>query len=176
MGSCREEPSPRLKSVKPPATLPNWTTFLTGTDPGTHGVFDFTTRSGPTVHFTGGTVREVPTVASRLDRLGRSCAVVGFPGTWPPEPLERGIFISGWDSPVAFEANRSFVHPRWLFDAIRDRFGTLRFDDVDEFAADKAGWHETLTNALEARIERKQRLAQMAPRPTSMGSFCLLLR
>ena len=28
-----------LQSVQPPATLPNWTTFLTGVDPGRHGVF-----------------------------------------------------------------------------------------------------------------------------------------
>jgi predicted AlkP superfamily phosphohydrolase/phosphomutase len=27
----------RLESVQPPATLPNWTTFLTGVDPGAHG-------------------------------------------------------------------------------------------------------------------------------------------
>ena len=50
----------------------------------------------------------------------------------PPEPLERGVFISGWDSPVAFEADRSFVHPPALFDAMRARFGPVRFDDVDE--------------------------------------------
>ena len=46
-----------LESVQPPATLPNWTTFLTGTDPGVHGVFDFTTRRGYSVRFTAGTVR-----------------------------------------------------------------------------------------------------------------------
>ena len=44
----------RLLSVLPFATLPNWTTFLTGMDPGTHGVFDFTTRDGYRVHFASG--------------------------------------------------------------------------------------------------------------------------
>ena len=48
----------RLESVQPPATLPNWTTFLTGLDPGQHGVFDFTTRDGYRVAFTAGTVRD----------------------------------------------------------------------------------------------------------------------
>jgi predicted AlkP superfamily phosphohydrolase/phosphomutase len=51
----------RLRSVVPCATLPNWTTFLTGVDPGTHGVFDFTTRVGTRIAFTGGTLRAVPT-------------------------------------------------------------------------------------------------------------------
>ena len=44
-----------LESVQPPATLPNWTTFLTGVDPARHGVFDFTTRKGYRVRFTAGT-------------------------------------------------------------------------------------------------------------------------
>ena len=59
-----------LESVRPPATLPNWTTFLTGVDPARHGVFDFTTRKGYQVRFTAGTAREVPTVFKRLERHG----------------------------------------------------------------------------------------------------------
>lgn len=150
----------RLSSVQPPATLPNWMTFLTGVDPGLHGVFDFTTRTGYRVAFTGGTVREAPTIARRLDRLGMRCCCVGFPATWPPEPLEHGVFISGWDSPVAFEADRSFVWPPALHDALRRRFGPLRFDDVDEFDAERPGWHQELPAALCARIEQKTELAR----------------
>jgi len=150
----------RLESVQPPATLPNWTTFLTGTDPGVHGVFDFTTRQGYRVRFTAGTVREAPTVAARLDRLGLACACIGFPATWPPERLEHGVFVSGWDAPVAFEADRSFVWPPSLHDRIVERFGTPRFDDVDEFDADAPGWHERLPGALEDRVGRKADLAE----------------
>ncbi|MEC7519771.1 MAG: alkaline phosphatase family protein [Myxococcota bacterium] len=149
----------RLESVKPPATLPNWTTFLTGVDPGRHGVFDFTSRRGYGVAFTAGTIREAPTVAARLDRMGKRCALVGFPATWPPEPLERGVFVSGWDSPVAFEADRSFVHPPSLHDEMTARFGPSRFDDVDEFDAERPGWHERLPAQLAARIARKVELA-----------------
>ncbi|HHH29027.1 MAG TPA: hypothetical protein ENK57_11885, partial [Polyangiaceae bacterium] len=150
----------RLVSVQPPATLPNWTTLLTGLDPGEHGVFDFTTRNGYRVAFTGGTVREAPTLAARLDRMGRRCACIGFPGTWPPERLERGAFVSGWDSPVAFEADRSFVHPPELHDAIHARFGPMRFDDVDELGVQQPGWHGRLPELLEQRVHRKTELAR----------------
>ncbi|MBX7194227.1 MAG: alkaline phosphatase family protein [Sandaracinaceae bacterium] len=149
----------RLRSVVPCATLPNWTTFLTGADPGTHGVFDFTTRRGPRVAFTGGTVRAVPTFAARLDRLGRSCAVVGFPATFPPERLEHGVFVSGWDSPVDFEADQTYVHPRSLHATLTERFGPLRFDEADEFVADQPGWHASLGARLEARVARRTELA-----------------
>ncbi|AKF05060.1 alkaline phosphatase family protein [Sandaracinus amylolyticus] len=149
----------RLRSVMPPATLPNWTTFLTGVDPGGHGVFDFTVRDGTSVRFAGGTVREAPTIAARLDRLGMACAVLGFPATWPPERLEHGAFVSGWDSPVAFEADRSFVWPPSLWSEVRARFGAIRWGDVDEFDADRPGWHDALAGKLVARIDERVALA-----------------
>jgi predicted AlkP superfamily phosphohydrolase/phosphomutase len=147
-----------LRSVQPPATLPNWTTLLTGDNPGQHGVFDFTTRTGYRVHFTAGSVRATPTLAARLDRAGLRCACLFFPGTFPPERLQHGIFVSGWDSPVAFEADRSFVWPPSAYDAIVGRFGVQRFDDVDEFDADSDGFHARLPDALCARIARRAEL------------------
>jgi predicted AlkP superfamily phosphohydrolase/phosphomutase len=149
-----------LESVRPPATLPNWTTFLTGVDPGRHGVFDFTTRKGYQVRFTAGTVREVPTIFKQLDELGLGCACLSFPATWPPEELEHGIFVSGWDAPVAFEADRSFMWPPSLYQETVQRFGTPSFDDVDEFHADAPGWIDQLPAALERRVERKTNWAR----------------
>ncbi|MCZ6806597.1 MAG: alkaline phosphatase family protein [Deltaproteobacteria bacterium] len=149
-----------LESVQPPATLPNWTTFLTGLDPAQHGVFDFTTRCGYQVRFTAGTAREAPTVFQRLDRLGLRCACLSFPATWPPEELERGVFVSGWDAPVAFEADRSFMWPPSLYDETVERFGTPTFDDVDEFRTDAPGWIDCLPDALVRRVARKERWAR----------------
>jgi predicted AlkP superfamily phosphohydrolase/phosphomutase len=144
-----------LESVQPPATLPNWTTFLTGVDPARHGVFDFTTRKGYQVRFTAGTVREVPTLFTQLDQLGLRCACLSFPATWPPERLEHGVFVSGWDAPVAFEADRSFMWPPSLYEETVDRFGAPSFDDLDEFHADAPGWIERLPDALVNRVARK---------------------
>lgn len=160
-----------LRSVQPPATLPNWTTFLTGVGPGKHGVFDFTTRDRGRVRFTAGTVREASTIFARLDRLGLACACVGFPATWPPERLQHGVFLSGWDAPVAFEADRSFVWPPALYDAIVERFGAPRFDDVDEFDAGAPGWYEALPGALVERIGRKADLAEWLLRGRAWDAF-----
>lgn len=162
-----------LESVKPPATLPNWATFLTGADPGTHGVFDFTTRRGYAVHFSGGTVRETPTIFARLDRMGVRTACLGFPGTYPPEPLSHGVFMSGWDAPVAFEADRTFVHPPALYDELTARFGAIRFDDVDEFHADREGFHDALPDVLVRRIARKVELARHLLETRSIEVFGL---
>jgi predicted AlkP superfamily phosphohydrolase/phosphomutase len=149
-----------LESVQPPATLPNWTTFLTGVDPARHGVFDFTTRKGYQVRFTAGTAREVPTVFKQLDQLGLRCACLSFPATWPPEELEHGVFASGWDAPVAFEADRTFMWPQSLYDETVQKFGAPTFDDVDEFHADAPGWVDRLPVALERRVARKAEWAR----------------
>jgi predicted AlkP superfamily phosphohydrolase/phosphomutase len=145
----------RMLSVLPFATLPNWTTFLTGMDPGVHGVFDFTTRDGYRVHFASGSARAVPTILARLDALGLACASLFFPGTYPPERLANGIAISGWDSPVAFEADRSFCAPPSLFDELTTRFGPMRFDEADEFGTDAAGFHDRLGGLLAAKVDRR---------------------
>ncbi len=154
------------ESVLPPATLPNWTTFLTAQDPGHHGVFDFTVRDGYSVAFRAGTVREAPTWIGRLDRLGLRCACVGFPATWPPERLRHGVFISGWDAPVSFEADASFVWPRSLFQTLERRFSGMRFDEVDQFRADAPGFHEQLGQSLVAKIASR----------TELASFLLAMR
>jgi predicted AlkP superfamily phosphohydrolase/phosphomutase len=148
------------QSVMPPATLPNWTTFLTGVGPGRHGVFDFTTRHGYRVHFSAGTVREAPTFIAALDRKGLRCACVGFPATWPPERLQHGVFISGWDAPVAFEADRSFVWPPALHDQLVRRFGPLRFDDIDQFHAERPFFHDQLGARLADKVARRTELAR----------------
>jgi predicted AlkP superfamily phosphohydrolase/phosphomutase len=149
-----------LRSVLPPATLPNWTTLLTGYNPGVHGVFDFTVRTGYRVQFTAGSVRSTPTLVARLDQLGKACACLFFPGTFPPERLAHGIYASGWDAPVAFEADASFVWPRALYHEIVRRFGPERFDDIDQFDAQTAGWHARLPAALCKRVERRVELAR----------------
>jgi predicted AlkP superfamily phosphohydrolase/phosphomutase len=149
-----------LRSVTPPATLPNWATLLTGVNPGKHGVFDFTLRSGYRVAFTAGSIRALPTWIARLDRLGSACACLFFPGTFPPEPLAHGVYVSGWDAPVAFQADASFVWPRALHRELVRRFGPERFDDLDQFDAERPGWHARLADALCARIERRVRVAR----------------
>jgi predicted AlkP superfamily phosphohydrolase/phosphomutase len=162
-----------LASVQPPATLPNWTTLLTGVGPGHHGVFDFTTRRGYRVRFTAGSVREAPTIAARLDRLGKRCACLYFPATYPPERLDHGVFISGWDAPVAFSADASFVWPRALHAQIAARFGPERFDDANQFTTDDPGWHARLPDALCARIERRTRLCEWLLREQSWDLFAV---
>src|SRR5579883_3005842 len=84
----------RLRSTLPPATFPAWTSLVTGTNPGRHGVLDFTERA----------------LWNYLAAAGRRVAVITVPATYPPEPID-GVMVSGWDSPLATAIDGSFVHP-----------------------------------------------------------------
>lgn len=146
------------------STLPAWTTILTGATPGRHGVLDFTRRRGYRVEFVGGAVRRVPTLARHLDELGLRAACLGFPATYPPEPLRRGVAIAGWDSPVASAADRSFVEPPWLHRRLLAALGrrVLDFEEpgVDELRPDRGGGHAELARGLGRRARRRGRLAR----------------
>lgn len=88
------------KSTVPAITPPAFTSFLTGVDPGEHGIFGFV-GLGDGYEFVPlpGGARKVPTLFRGLDRAGYRTALVTFPYTYPAESLENGLVVPGWDDP-----------------------------------------------------------------------------
>ena len=88
-------------STLPPVTAPAWTSFLTGTDPGYHGIFGF--RSIDPVDYRSITIpggrRRRQTLMKLLDDAGYRTCLVTVPWTYPSEPLVRGAVVPGWDAP-----------------------------------------------------------------------------
>ncbi len=148
-----------LRSTVPPATMPSWTSFMTGVNPGRHGIFDFTRRVAGTydVAFVNSTFRKAPTIWRMLSDAGRPVAVLGMPGTYPPEPI-NGCMVSGFDAPVTTRANRSFIHPPELADEVMGG-GGFSFADFQEFYVDAAWYPKALERLLQG-ISAKGRLAQ----------------
>src|SRR5262245_30822927 len=100
-----------LRSTVPPITPVAWTSFVTGADPGVHGVFGFETLD-PTRYAstpTSGSARRVPTLFAGLDAAAIRTATISVPWTYPPEPLRLGVNVPGWDAPsTGFDG----THPR----------------------------------------------------------------
>jgi predicted AlkP superfamily phosphohydrolase/phosphomutase len=149
----------RLASTMPAATFPSWTTFMTGVNPGRHGVFDFTRRDPGSyrVRFVNASFRKARTVWRLLSDADRRVSVLGVPGTYPPEPI-NGYMISGFDTPVTTHADASFVHPP-EFAAEVERAGGFPFAEFQEFHIGP-GWHARAADSLCSGIERKTRLAE----------------
>ena len=96
-------------STIPPITPIAFTSFLTGADPGEHGIFGFVTRGEGYEYLpVPGGARKVPTLIRRLDQAGYRTALVTFPYTYPAEPLVHGVVVPGWDDP---DETFDSIHP-----------------------------------------------------------------
>jgi len=89
-----------LRSTIPPMTFPAWSSFMTGKNPGKHGVFDFTRPRPGTyeLEFVNGGQRRAATFWQLLSQAGRKVISISIPCTFPPEPV-NGVMISGFDAP-----------------------------------------------------------------------------
>jgi len=115
-----------LQSVLPPITPPAWTSFMTGKNPGKHGIFHFveTERDSYAMNYTNGGSRRSPTVWKLLNAAGFSVGTMNIPFTYPPEALD-GFQISGLDTP---SANSSYVYPPALKRRLVDHLGKINHD------------------------------------------------
>jgi len=163
-----------LLSTIPPATFPAWSSFMTGTNPGKHGLFVFTTRvhGSYAVEFVNSTYRRVPTIWNRLDRAGFRVGVMGMPSTYPPEHL-GGFMISGFDSPVTTGIEGSFVWPRRLYSQINRDVGKYLITDFQELRIGP-GWHDRALEGLLRTVERKENIARYLLRRFDVDVFCIL--
>ncbi len=163
-----------LRSTTPPVTFPAWSSFMTGANPGKHGIFDFTRRVAGTYElaFVSSRDRRVPTMWRLLSDAGRRVAVLGVPTTYPPEPV-NGIMVGGFDSPVTTGIDGSFVHPRAFYDEMRAAVGPYTITDFQELHVGP-GWHDAALPKILAAVERKRDLARWVLARESWDVFMVL--
>jgi len=107
-----------LASTLPPVTSPAWPTFMTGVNPGQHGVFDFIQPHGDNFTLVNSTRIRQPTLWQRLSALGYRAGVLNVPVTYPPQPI-NGFVITDILSP----RNATISHPADLIARYQDTPG-----------------------------------------------------
>jgi predicted AlkP superfamily phosphohydrolase/phosphomutase len=109
----------RLRSTMPPITAPAWSSFITGKNPGKHGLIDFVFRQPESydVSPVNASLRFGRSLWSLLSEGGKSVIVVNVPVTFPPEPV-HGCMITGLLTPSERSA---FTYPPELADDLRSR-------------------------------------------------------
>jgi predicted AlkP superfamily phosphohydrolase/phosphomutase len=93
--------SGRLASTTPPVTPAAWATFMTGMNPGQHGIFDFFhTRSADPdrPQMVSATDMRARPFWHYLSEAGRRVGVLNVPLTYPPQPV-NGFLVPGLLSP-----------------------------------------------------------------------------
>jgi len=114
-----------LKTTMPPMTFPAWTTFMTGVNPGKHGIFDFTERTPGTymIRFINARARKAKTIWKRVSQTGKRVGVMALPVTFPPEEL-NGFMISGFDAPgVDALGDSTSMYPPELLNELKQNVG-----------------------------------------------------
>jgi len=116
----------KLESVVPPLTPPAWTSFMTGKNPGKHGIFHFfePQPGSYAMRYTNAGSRRSRTIWQILSSAGQSVGTVNVPFTYPPEQVQ-GFQISGMDTPSEKSA---FVHPPQLREELESSLGRLNLE------------------------------------------------
>jgi len=90
----------KLQSVIHPCSAQAWTSFMTGKNPGKHGIYGFRKKlpnSYKNVFINGSFVKS-QTLWKYLSSQGKNVIVINVPVTYPPEEI-NGILVSGIDAP-----------------------------------------------------------------------------
>jgi predicted AlkP superfamily phosphohydrolase/phosphomutase len=148
-------------------SFPAWTTFMTGTEPGEHGVFDFTQKAAGAyrIDFVNGSHRRVPTLFARANAAGMRVLSLGVPATYPPEAV-NGLLVAGFDAPVSTGTDERSASDPALYREIAEAVGPWKRPDLDESARD-GGFYERAAETLLGRVESKTRFALEALRRLS---------
>jgi predicted AlkP superfamily phosphohydrolase/phosphomutase len=135
----------KLLSTVPPVTAPAWTSFITGTNPGRHGIFYFFNKDDENSKKRIVSFNNIKTKPfwRNLNDNGFKVGLVNIPITYPPDRVD-GFIISGMLVPP--EAT-DYVYPNSLFSKLKEykvdldglmeqnewRAGTLVKRNRDEF-------------------------------------------
>jgi predicted AlkP superfamily phosphohydrolase/phosphomutase len=113
-----------LRSTLPPMTFPAWTSFMTGKNPGKHGIYDFTRRleGKYQLEFVNGGQRREATFWRILSDAGRQVVAISIPCTFPPDRV-NGVMISGFDAPGANHVDPRGMHPAELYQELEQKAG-----------------------------------------------------
>lgn len=116
-----EGSSGTLWSTIHPYSAQAWSSFMTGMNPGKHGVFDFIHHEENSygLKFVNAADRKADTLWKILSNSGCKVGVVNVPLTYPPEPV-NGFLVGGMDTPGT---GSDFVYPKSLLRELETEFG-----------------------------------------------------
>ena len=111
----------RLRTTLPPISSSSWSSFVTGVNPGKHGLVDFVYPGTDSYKVTmiNATSRRTRAVWNWLNDAGLKVGLLGIPTTYPPEPVD-GFMIGGFLSPGP---DSEWAYPPGLRDELKAELG-----------------------------------------------------
>ncbi len=137
----------RMKASLPEISSVSWTNFMTGTNPGTHGIFGFTDfkKDFYSLRFPNFLDLKKETFWDDLGKRGKRCIIINQPSTYPARKI-NGILISGF---VAIELSKA-VYPLSLLSTLEKMDYIIDIDTLKSREDSDFLWQE-LSKTLGAR-------------------------
>lgn len=128
----REGVMGKLRTTIPPITGSAWSSFMTGKNPGKHGIFDFITRKEGTYHLTpiNSNLREGKPFWSGASDAGKRICIFNVPITYPPEKV-NGVMVSGMLTP---RHRTDYTQPQSLAKELEQVTGGYRIHMDESFS------------------------------------------
>lgn len=149
----------RMNSTRPDVSSVAWATFMTGMNPGKHGVFGFVDRIPdsydiyiPNLH-----TLKATTLWEVLSQAGKNVVVMNVPVSYPPREV-RGILVGCFLSPDLAKA----TYPAWVAGKLAEMGYII---DVDPWQGreSKDKFMAQLHLALEKRVEAARWFMETQP-------------
>jgi len=139
----------KMKVTLPEISAVSWPSFMTGANPGTHGIFGFVDLKPGSyeVRFPSFRDLKVPTMWDRLGQRGKRCVVVNQPSTYPAREIP-GVLVSGF---VAISLKKAVWPPAAL--PALEKMGY----EIDIDTARARGDHAYLIGALDSTLKGRRR-------------------
>jgi predicted AlkP superfamily phosphohydrolase/phosphomutase len=155
-----------LISTIPPVTSPAWPSFMTGKNPGKHGVFDFVGR-GKGYSKILKTSRDIKakTLWKLLSDQGKTCIVVNVPLTYPPEKI-RGCIVTGMLTPPG----TCYAYPFEVYEELKKIGYELEIKNYEKYSSPK----ELLTYLVRIAFKRTKAVLHLMDK-FSNWDFCMLV-
>jgi predicted AlkP superfamily phosphohydrolase/phosphomutase len=143
-----------LRSTVPPVTASAWSSFMTGKNPGAHGLYDFMQRRANSYDLAPVSARDRDGKAiwDLMGDAGKRVIVMNVPVTWLPQPV-NGLLITGMLTPRNAE---NYTYPKELAEELRREIGDYIVYSDEVYSK---GRGETFLNALKYSATQRVRAA-----------------
>jgi len=144
-----------LETTFPPITAVAWSSFMTGKNPGKHGIFEFVRRDHQSKRelAVNASFRQGRAIWDLLGDAGKRVVVHNFPCTYPPREI-NGLMIADFMTP---KGRRDFTYPASLLDEIEEKFGSYRLHLSQTYAE---GNVDAVLDELFDELEYKAKVAE----------------
>jgi predicted AlkP superfamily phosphohydrolase/phosphomutase len=147
--------SGKLRTTLPPISSSSWSSFLTGVNPGKHGLVDFVYPGTDSykVSMINATSRRTRALWNWLNDAGYKIGLLGIPTTYPTEPVD-GFMVSGFLAPGP---DSEWAYPPQLKGELRAELGEFLLSPDERYRSTR--WLDRFLDDLTASVENRTQAA-----------------